>query len=223
MADTFQRMGLTVKPTWQEYALSPDQLCSKSFRVNHSSRSDYCAHSRREWIAAMKAVYKQHGNVYAGFLQKHYPNLYLEGLWLNGGDWDTALRVLGFTPERMRLRTYWDDERVITKIRFLREKGVPLYPKYVLKNYPALFSAALRIFGSWANALIAAGIEVPDAVHDGRRGVLRALRDALEQHSENDLSEKLKLHAVYYFGSLQKAKAALKTDRRFGLDGAQRR
>ena len=162
----------------------------------------------------MKAVYKQHGNVYAGFLQKHYPNLYLEGIWLNGGDWDAALRVLGFTPERMRLRTYWETERVITKIRFLREKGVPLYPKYVLKHYAALFSAALRIFGSWPNALIAAGIEVPDSPHDGRRGVLRALRDALEQHSENDLSEKLKLHAVYYFGSLQKAKAALKTDRR---------
>ena len=32
--------------------------------------------------------------------------------------------------------------------------------------------------------------------------------------SQNDLSEKLKLHAVYYFGSLRKAKAALKTDRR---------
>jgi hypothetical protein len=40
------------------------------------------------------------------------------------------------------------------------------------------------------------------------------LRDALKQQSENDLPEKLKLHAVYYFGSLRKAKAALKTDRR---------
>jgi hypothetical protein len=38
----------------------------------------------------MKAVYKQHGNVYAGFLQKRCPNLYLEGLWLNGGDWDVT-------------------------------------------------------------------------------------------------------------------------------------
>ncbi len=47
----------------QEYRLSPDKLCSKTFRVNHSSRADYCPHSRREWIAAMKAVYKQHGNV----------------------------------------------------------------------------------------------------------------------------------------------------------------
>jgi hypothetical protein len=190
----------------EEYRLSPDQLCSKTFRVNHSSRADY----RAQWIAAMRTVYKRHGNVYAGFLQKHYQNLYLEGLWLNGGDWDSALRVIGFRPERMRLRAHWETERVITKIGLLRERGIPLYPKYVLKHHAALFSAARRIFGFWPIALIAAGIEVPDAPLDGRRGVLRPLRDAVERHSENDFTEKLKLHAVYYFGSLQKAKAALK-------------
>jgi hypothetical protein len=158
-----------------------------------------------------------------GFLQKHYPTLYVEGIWLNGGDWNAALRVLGFTPERMRLRTYWEAERVLTKIRLLRKKGVPLYPAYVLKHYAALFSAALRIFGSWRNVLLAARIEVPDSSHDGRPGVLRALRDALEQHSENAFPEKLKLHAAYYFGSLEKAKAALKSNRDSGPDGAQRR
>jgi hypothetical protein len=161
----------------------------------------------------MKTVHKKHGNCYAGFLQKHYPNLYIEGLWFCG-NWDAALLVMGFTPERMRLRTYWETQRVVSQICLLRKKGVPLYPAYVLKHYAALFSAALRIFGSWPNALIAAGIEVPESPHDGRRGVLRALRDALEQHSEDDLSHKLKLHAAYCFGSLQKAKAALKTDRR---------
>ena len=114
----------------------------------------------------------------------------------------------------MRLWAYWNDERVIREIRFLREKGVPLYAAYVLRHYNKLFSAALRIFGSWGNALLVAGIEVPDSPHDGRRGVLRALREALVQHSENNLSEKLKLHAVYYFGSMRKAKAALRTDRR---------
>ena len=114
----------------------------------------------------------------------------------------------------MRLRAYWEVERVLTKIRFLREKGAPLYPAYAIKHYAALFSAALRNFGSWRNTLLRAGIEVPDAVHGGRFGVLRALRDALEQHSENALSEKLKLHAAYYFGSLQKGKAAMRTDRR---------
>ena len=38
----------------------------------------------------MKAVHRKHGNVYAGFPQKHYPNLYAEAMWLNGGDWDAA-------------------------------------------------------------------------------------------------------------------------------------
>jgi hypothetical protein len=90
-----------------------------------------------------------------------------------------------------------------------------LYPAYVLKHYQSLFAAALRIFGSWRNALLAAAIDVPNSPHDGRRGVLRALREGLQQHYGNDVPEKLKLHATYYFGSLQKAKAALKTDRRF--------
>ena len=94
-----------------------------------------------------EGVYKQYGKVYSGFLQKHYRNLYLEGIWLNDGDWDAALRELEFTPERMRLRAYWEVERVLTKIRFLREKGPPLYPAYVIKHYAALFSAALRILG----------------------------------------------------------------------------
>ena len=163
----------------------------------------------------MKAVYKQHGHIYAGFLQKHYRNLYDEGLWLNGNNWDAALRVLGFTPERMRLQTSWQSERVLNEIRLMRENGLPLYPKYVLKHHAALFGAERSIFGSWRNALIAAGIEVPDAVHGRRRGILRALHDVLEQHSETDIPAWLKLHAMYYFGSLEKAKAALKSDRRF--------
>jgi hypothetical protein len=40
------------------------------------------------------------------------------------------------------------------------------------------------------------------------------LRDALKQQSENDLPEKLKLHAAYYFGSLGRAKGALRTHRK---------
>jgi hypothetical protein len=59
-------MALIVKTYIEEYGLSPDQLCSKTFRINHSSRPGYRAHNKREWMAAMKAVYKKHGNVYAG-------------------------------------------------------------------------------------------------------------------------------------------------------------
>ena len=141
----------------------------------------------------MKTVYKHYGNVYAGFLQKHYPNLYLEGSWLNGGDWDAALRVLGFTPERMRLRTYWEALRSCHQDTFLTGKGVPLYPKIRPQTLRCTVLRSSTHIGSSANALIDAGLEVPDSPHDGRRGILRELRDALEQHSANDLPEKLKL------------------------------
>ena len=43
----------------QEYRLSPDKLCSKSFRINHSSRRDYRALNKKEWIAAIRIVYQR--------------------------------------------------------------------------------------------------------------------------------------------------------------------
>jgi hypothetical protein len=119
--------GINRETYMHEYRLSPDKLSSKSFRINHSSRSDYRALNKKEWIAAIKIVYQRHGQVHAGFLQKHYPQLYQQGIWLFG-DWDAALRVPGFTPKNMRLRTYWDDERVISQIQLLRRKSIPLYP-----------------------------------------------------------------------------------------------
>ena len=52
----------------------------------------------------------------------------------------------------------------------------------------------------------------------GRLGTLRALRDALEEHSRDGISQELKLQAVYYFGSLPKAITALKAEPKI-LDG----
>jgi hypothetical protein len=140
----------------QEYRLSPDQLCSKTFRVNHSSRPDYCPHNKREWIAATKAVYKQHGNVLAGYLRDNLPHLYNQGVWLFDS-WDKALCAAGFTPEKMRLWAFWNQAKLITQVQELRKRQSPLYAKHVLRNHKKLFSAALRHIGSWEKALLAAG------------------------------------------------------------------
>jgi hypothetical protein len=50
--------------------------------------------------------------------------------------------------------------------------------------------------------------------HGNRLGVLRDLRDAREGLSKAHISAGLRLQAEYYFGSLRKAIAALKKDRR---------
>ena len=99
----------------------------------------------------------------------------------------------------------------------MRRENLPLNAHYVLKHRPKLFSAAVRHFGSWSKALIAAGIvkmAVVDQLHGSRLGVLRALRDALEAYSKDEIPHALRLQAEHYFGSLRKAIATLKKDRR---------
>jgi hypothetical protein len=66
----------------KEYGLSPDQLCAKDFRRLHSCRQDYYPHGKRDWIAAIKKVHRQHGEVFAGYLRDNLPHLYNQGVWL---------------------------------------------------------------------------------------------------------------------------------------------
>ena len=108
---------------------------------------------------------------------------------------------------------FWDQAKLISQIQTLRKRQSPLYAKYVLNNHKKLFSAALRQFGSWRKALLAAGIEIPKYAYGSRLGILRALDDALHGQSTTDIPAPLKSSAVYYFGSLQKAIVAAKRDR----------
>jgi hypothetical protein len=108
----------------------------------------------------------------------------------------------------MRLRSFWNGEKVVLGIRALRKQNLPLYPKYVMKNHQNLFHGALRQYGSWNKALVVAGITV--IPRRTRLGLLRELRDAVESRSE--ISRELRSEIEYYFGSLRSARAALKTN-----------
>ena len=76
------------------------------------------------------------------------PHLYDQGIWIFG-DWDKALRAARFDPERTRIRSSADEERIVKEIRTMRRENLPLNAHYVLKHRPKLFSAAVRHFGSW--------------------------------------------------------------------------
>jgi hypothetical protein len=89
------------------------------------------------------------------FRDKH-PYLYNQGVWIFG-DWDKALRAAGFDPDKMRMQGSWDRQKIIKKLQNMRDRNLPLYAHYMLKNHTALFSSSRREFGSWNNALRAAG------------------------------------------------------------------
>jgi hypothetical protein len=133
-----------------EYHLSPDELCAKESRKLHSRRRDYRPYGKRDWIAAIKKLYKRDGKVFAGHLQRNNPHLYSPGVWLFGS-WNNALRAAGFTPDKMRLWAFWDQEKLIKQIQSLSKKNLPVYALYVMKHYPTIFSAANRQCGSWNN------------------------------------------------------------------------
>src|SRR5262249_56090141 len=92
----------------------------------------YCPNGKSEWIAATKRFHEKHDKVFAKYLQQRSPHLYRQGVWIFG-DWDKALRAAGFDPKRMRLRAFWDQDRIIEEIRDMRDKNLPLYANYVMK------------------------------------------------------------------------------------------
>ena len=200
----------------EEYGLTPDELIAKDFRIIQSSRLGYFPHGKRDWIAAIKEVYKRERNITAKYLRQKYPHLYVQGVWIFG-DWDKALRAAGFDPERTRIRSSGDEERIVKEIRAMRRENLPLNAHYVLKHRPKLFSAAVRHFGSWSNALVAAGIikkRFLSKLFTSRLAILRAIRGILESRSKSDIPQVLRFQAELYFGSLRIAIIVLKKDQR---------
>jgi hypothetical protein len=205
----------------EEYGLTPDDLIAKDSRVLRSSRKDFVAHGKRDWIAALKQLYSREQNITAKHLQAKYPQLYYQGVWIFG-DWDKALRAAGFNPMRVRLTRSWNEETTLTEIRRLRSRRLPLYAWYVMKQHAALFRRACRVYGTWSKALAAAGLPIGHR-HSSPLLVLRALGDAMERRSRADIPQRLKAQAEHYFGSLRKAVAALKTDRRLASGWSKRK
>ena len=198
----------------EEYRLSPDELSAKDFRMIMSSRKGYHPYGKRDWVDAIRKLYKQNNRVFASNLQVKYPHLYDQGIWIFG-DWDKALRAARFDPEQTRVRSSADEERIVKEIRAMRRANLPLNAHYVMKHRPKLFSAAVRDFGSWIKALVTASIirkQFITKLFTSRLVILRAIRGILESDSKSDIPEVLRFQAEFYFGSLRKAITVLKKD-----------
>lgn len=74
-----------------------------------------------------------------------------------------------------RKKTKWSNEKIIEEIKKLHEAGEPLTVKHTAKNYSALYSAALRYFHSWADAVEATGIDYDAIRRASRREAIRKI------------------------------------------------
>ena len=120
-------------------------------------------------------------------------------------------------------RKKWSEEKIIREILTLHEDINPLNDSYVNKNYNSLYNAARRQFGSWKNAIEAAGLDY-DKIKElavskriekvSKRSKQRIIDEILEMKASKEnlnASYAHKYHialysaAVKYFGSWKSA------------------
>ena len=74
-------------------------------------------------------------------------------------NWGNALRVAGLNADVVARRRKWTAEQVVARIRDLSRQGAPLNHGAVGKVDQGLTGAAMKLLGSWDNALRAAGFD----------------------------------------------------------------
>jgi len=74
------------------------------------------------------------------------------------GSWRNALRAAGINVPRVEHRREWNKAKIITSLRALCRRKVSLRQTDVHRRDSGLCRAACLAFGTWCNALIAAGI-----------------------------------------------------------------
>lgn len=97
--------------------------------------------------------------------------------------WGDALRAAGLDPESVSCKRIWTKDRVIRRIRELERQLVRINVRSVRKLDPSLPQAARRLFGSWDNALIAAGYEPTSIRCQRSRWTRAALIRAIQAHA----------------------------------------
>jgi DNA-binding XRE family transcriptional regulator len=92
------------------------------------------------------------------------------------GSWGAAVEAAGFAYSAIKIKPLTEQD-VVRQIRALVATGDALYAC----DHRTLASAARRIFGSWNEAIVAAGSEVPDRRTWTRETVAEAIREGVKQ------------------------------------------
>jgi hypothetical protein len=128
---------------------------------------------RRQWdkakiIARLRELCSQRRSLRQAAMQR-YDSGFCRAACLTFGSWCNALVAAGINPESICRDPHWDRGEIVEAILLRVVRGEALGSTTV-RPY-TLKSAAVKEFGSWADALVAAGLEPTDYV--GKRTVLQ--------------------------------------------------
>jgi|SRR3984957_3722450 len=93
----------------------------------------------------------------SGAIQSEDPGLHAAAV-RHFGSYDNALKAAKIDPGRVRMRRRWARDEVISAIKSAARGGESMSDSHIRKQSPALYGAAVRLFGSFIKARTAAGI-----------------------------------------------------------------
>lgn len=94
----------------------------------------------------------------SGVLQTEDPGLHAAAVRHFGG-YDAALRAAKLDPAKFRQRQSWSKKKVIADIKSAAARGQNLADSQVRHDFPALYGAAIRLFGTFTTARKLAGVK----------------------------------------------------------------
>ena len=94
----------------------------------------------------------------SGALQRDDPGLHAAAVRYFGA-YDKALKAAKLDPLALRLRKSWNKAAVLKAIKDAGKRGTAMSDSAMRQQYPALYGAAVRLFGTYTTARKAAGVK----------------------------------------------------------------
>jgi hypothetical protein len=114
--------------------------------------------NKRSVVAELRSRLRKSQGLNSGALQRHDPGLHAAAVRHFDG-YDQALRAAKIDPSKIRQRRIWAKSDVIRTIRQVRRSGKSLSDSFIRRDQPALYGAAIRLFGSFSTARSKAGFK----------------------------------------------------------------
>ncbi|MDP2677054.1 MAG: hypothetical protein Q8O83_05240 [bacterium] len=118
----------------------------------------------RKWfkgdiISEIKMLHGYSIPLYENYLRRHGYGKMISGARKLFGSWEKAIESAGFSFDEVRCGERWSKKKVVERIRKLAGEGRRLNHKSIRMQFSRLMHAAIRYYGSWSQAVYAAGID----------------------------------------------------------------
>ncbi len=125
----------------------------------------------------------------------------------NFGSWRNAIEAAGLDYEEISKHRFWSKEKIVKRIQELNEEGEDLSHEAAKNKYGALVSAASskRYFGSWKDAIEAAGLDYSDIRKINRWTKDNIIETIRELHDQGKSVNNSNMRRMGYRGMMEAA------------------